>query len=88
MDRKVKVWNGSPEENGICRLSSSQIKDKLKIPFPLDSIKQFHQGTNAYECILAEDPEFKKYACLTFDDIGVLYGYIEKLIYQCKEWKK
>lgn len=85
-DRKVKIWNGSPEEAGICRMSTVDLKQKTGILLPTFMMKKIHQGTTRSECIQATDLAFQKYACLTFDDLGVLYDYIEKLIYSCKKW--
>ena len=84
MDRKVKIWNGAPEEIGICRMSTKHLAYKINgVEFLL---KSYHKGSNAYECIGASTDEFKKYACLTFSDLAVINGYIEKLIYSCKKW--
>lgn len=87
MESKVKVWNGAPEEAGICRLSSKELRNKADLDFKLKEIKAFHQGTTLSECILATDPVFKEYACLTFQDMAVLNNFINKLILQCKEWR-
>jgi hypothetical protein len=85
MARKIKIWNGAPEENAICRMSSENLANKLEgVEF---LIKQVHKGTRANVCIDASDEKFKAYSCMTFDDLGVLYDYIQTLIYQCKEWK-
>lgn len=94
MERKVKIWNGAPEEAGICRLSTANLKNEIelnlpdgrKIQLPLKLFKKVHQGYLGTQCLQATDPSFEKYACLTFDDLGVLYDYIEKLIYSCKKW--
>lgn len=85
-DRKIKVWNGSPEYAGICRMSSKNLKRDGNLGVPLPLLKKIHQGTTGYECIQATDQTFKQYACLTFDDLGVLNAYIEKLILSCKKW--
>lgn len=85
-DRKIKIWNGSPEEVGICRMSSKNLKAEMHSNLPLPIIKKIHQGTTGYECIQANDVQFKKYACLTFEDLGVINAYIEKLIISCKKW--
>jgi hypothetical protein len=87
MDRKIKIWNGSPEEAGICRMSSAQLQDEAQLQIPVRILKRFHQGTTSMECLSASDPAFKAYACLTFEDIGVLNAYIEKLINSCKKWE-
>jgi hypothetical protein len=85
MPRKIKVWNGSPERNGICRMSTDDLAQKINaISFIL---KSSHKGTKSIVCIDATDEQFKQYASLTFTDLGVLHGYIETLIYSCKEWK-
>ena len=86
--RKIKVWNGSPEMAGICRMSSKDLKSAVNIPLPSQMIKKVHQGFIGMECMPSTDPEFKNYACLTFEDMGVLYDYIQTLLYSCKEWKK
>jgi hypothetical protein len=86
-ERKVKIWNGAPEEAGICRMSTQNLKSASGIQTPLFLMKKIHQGTTNYECMKAKDPAFEKYACLTFEDLGVLYAYIETLIYSCKEWE-
>lgn len=85
--RKIKIWNGAPEVGGICRMSSKGLKREVDLQLPLPLIKKVHQGFIGQECLAAIDPTFKTYACLTFDDIGVLYDYIQTLIYSCKEWK-
>lgn len=86
MERKIKIWNGSPEEIGICRISTAELAPKIDtVEFIL---KSYHSGTTDYDCIPADNEEFKKYGCLSFEDIGVLYKYIETLIYSCKEWKQ
>lgn len=84
MDRKIKIYNGAPEEIGICRLSTATLADKLNT-YPY-FLKQFHKGTTSYECIGAAEDRFKQYSCMSFEDLGVLYKYIETLIYQCKKW--
>lgn len=90
--RKVKIWNGAPEEAGICRMSTLDLKEEIEsiinkdMAVTLRQMKKVHQGTTSMECITATDQAFKKYACLTFDDLGVLYDYIETLIYSCKKW--
>jgi hypothetical protein len=86
MERKVKIWNGAPEEAGICRMSSKDLKERSGMTYPLKMIKKVHQGFIGTECIEATDEQFKAYACLTFQDLGVLNAYIEKLIYSCKKW--
>lgn len=92
MERKVKVWNGSHEEAGICRMSTEALKASVeehlnrKIKIPVSIIKKIHQGTISRECISASDVAIDQYACMTFSDLGVLYDYIEKLSYSCKKW--
>lgn len=96
MERKVKIWNGAPEEAGICRISSAKIKKNIERDFtqynqhvkiiPLPYIKAVHEDPKEAECLQATDLKFEKYACLTFEDLGVLYDYIEKLSYSCKKW--
>ncbi len=39
-------------------------------------------------CIDAYDDIFKKYACLTWDDVSIWAEYIEALKNRCKKWKK
>jgi hypothetical protein len=86
MERKVKIWNGAPEEIGICRLSTNDLSDKLNaVKFVL---KSYHAGTSRYECLPAEDERFKSYACLTFEDLGVMYAYIQELNFKCEKWAK
>lgn len=86
MARKVKVWNGAPEVNGICRMSTDNLATKLNgVEFLL---KRVHKGTKSMVCVDARDEQFKQYACMTFDDLGVLYDYIQTLIFECKEWKR
>lgn len=86
MARKVKVYNGAPEMNGICRMSTETLAQKIDgVEFLL---KRVHQGTKAMVCIDARDEKFKEYSCMTFDDLGVLYDYIQTLIFECKEWKR
>lgn len=85
-ERKVKIWNGAPEVGGVCRMSTPELKEKTQIKAPVFLMKRIHQGTKEVECIQATDEAFKKYACLTFEDLGVLYDYIETLIYSCKKW--
>lgn len=90
--QKVKIWNGAPEEGGICRLSSLNLKNGIEdiiqrdMAVTLKQIKKIHQGTTGMECLSAKDEAFKQYACLTFEDLGVLYEYIETLINSCKKW--
>lgn len=86
MSRKIKIWNGAPEQNGICRMSTNDLADKLNtISF---FIKPFHKGTKSFVCIDASNDEFKNYASLTFDDLGVLYGFIEEMQLKCEKWKE
>ena len=86
MARKVKVWNGAPEENGICRMSTENLASKIDgVEFLLSRV---HKGTKSFECLDARNDEFKKYSCMTFEDLGVLYDYIQTLIFECKEWKR
>lgn len=87
MDRKIKIWNGAPEEAGICRMSTADLAREAEIQIPVRILKRFHQGTTSMECIRADDESFKAFACLTFEDIGVLNAYIEKLINSCKKWE-
>ena len=84
MERKVKVWNGAPEEGGICRMSSASIAKLIKKPFK--EVRAHHLGTTDMECLDAREEQFKQYACLTFEDLGVIYGYIQALNQQCKKW--
>lgn len=86
MERKIKIWNGAPEENGICRMTTDDLADKLNTVNYI--LKGVHKGTRNYECIDARDEKFKEYASLTFDDLGVMYNYIQTLIFSCKEWKQ
>jgi len=39
-------------------------------------------------CIPAEDEKFKDFACMTWDDVGMIQEYISTLLYSCKRWKK
>lgn len=92
MERKVKIWNGAPEEAGICRMSTKDLKSNIEevigrdTKIPVRLMKKIHQGYIGMECLQATDQAFQQYACLTFEDLGVLYDYIEKLIYSCKKW--
>jgi hypothetical protein len=86
MERKIKVWNGIPETGEICRTSSVALASNVGgIAFVL---KAFHKGTFSKECISTKDEAFKKYGSLTFEDIGVLYDYIQALNYKCEKWSK
>lgn len=86
MEQKIKVWNGAPENASICRLSSSRLA--TKIGAPEFYLKAFHQGTRGLECIGTNEEQFKLYACMTFQDLGVLYEYIETLVTKCEKWPK
>lgn len=84
--QRVKVWNGAPEVSGICRLDSSKIASETIIPKRVVEpiIEAPKKGIS---CIPAASEDFKKYACMTFDDLSALYEYSEQLIRSCKQWK-
>jgi hypothetical protein len=84
MAQKIKVWNGAPEEAGICRSSTNDLAVKLETVSFL--LKQSHTGTTRKVCLSSTDESFKQYACLTFEDLKVLHDYIQTLIYTCKKW--
>lgn len=86
MERKVKIWNGAPEEAGICRISTQELANKLNTVSYL--LKPFHKGTKSIECLSASDDRFKQYASLTFDDLGVIYKLIETMQLKCEKWKE
>jgi hypothetical protein len=67
-------------------MSTKNLKNEIGINLPVALIKKVHQGFIGQECMLATDPQFMNYACLTFQDLGVLNEYIETLIFSCKKW--
>lgn len=83
MDKKVKVYNGSPEVGGICRGPNTMKKTKAikNSDFVIDN------KADSRECIDAYDDKFKAYGCMTFVDMAVLQKYTETLIKNCKKWK-
>lgn len=81
MEHKVEVWNGSPEEAGICRLTPKQVGDKTT------PIARYFIKSGSAQCIGAESEEFANYGAMTWDDIRVIQEYIETLINSCSKWK-
>jgi len=87
MRNPVKVWNGSPERGSICRINSDKVSQETGIPKNI--VKQVVANVSTQiDCIDAYDDQFKKYACMTFDDLGSLYEYSERLINSCQRWKR
>lgn len=94
-ERKVKLYNGAPEMNGICRLSRSAIKRfasrQLKTQAGKDSVatavkEGFAVDPKEIECVRADSREFARYGCYAFDDIGVILRWQEALLHTCEKW--
>jgi len=89
MPRKLEVWNGAPEEIGICRLDSLQVANKMTTQkarfFSRTNVKDI--DIKGFICIPAEDSRFKKFGCLTWVDITMFQTHIENLIKSCERWK-
>jgi len=85
MERPIQVWNGAPEEIGICRMS---VKDIAEATGNGEILVHRFADNKDYVCISANEVVFKTFGCMTFEDYGVLQRYIETLIDRCARWKK
>jgi len=84
MKQKIEVWNGSYEEQAICRLNPKAVS---KITGTHKFITKKVVKNKGFECIYADDPRFNQYGALSWDHIGVVQEYIEELINSCQQWK-
>lgn len=75
MEKTVKYWNGVPEMGAICTTKTG------------DAIIDRYITSGDNVCLYTNEEAFKKYGCMTHEDMGVIQAYIEKLIYSCKKWK-
>lgn len=84
MKKKIEVWNGSSEEQAICRLTPKKVSKKTGAhKFIVKKVVK----DKGYECIYADDPRFNQYGALSWDHIGVVQEYIETLINSCAQWR-
>lgn len=89
MERKIQIWNGSSEYVGIVRLSSDKAAVKAGATKYKAMAKMIIQDAPAgADFVSAYDHKFDGYAALTWEDINVLYKYIETLKNSCQQWKK
>lgn len=86
MERPVQVYNGAPEVGGICRLSGDKIA-RLAEVLKVSEERLRAELAEGVDCIDARDVRFQEFGCMRFDDMGVVQRYIEKLKFECKEWK-
>jgi hypothetical protein len=86
MPSKVKVWNGRPDQIGICRLDPDEVPGPIK-KYPTYIKKKLLAKIDGETCIHASESIFKKYGCMSWQDLGVVQKYIETLLYSCKKWK-
>lgn len=84
MEHPILVWNGSPENSGVCRYKTEELA-----PLLAGSTDYFDvQGaTRAYTCIKASSKDFRKFAGISFDDLGTILRYNETLKHSCRVWK-
>lgn len=89
MERPITIYNGAPEKDGICRANHEKLRQLLpELKNVPDAILRLAvKDIQGEECISATDERFKKFAALTFDDLGVYARYVETLIYSCNQWK-
>jgi len=96
MERDIKIYNGAPEVAGICRKNrvtvASNISQELKTSIAKEAVKKTLENNiapdTASDCVSANSADFKKYAGISFQDLGVILRYIENLTYSCERWKK
>jgi hypothetical protein len=95
MERKIKLWSGTPERNSVCRLSKEE-STQLAVALVANkfSKKYAHKIVNyalaedKLECVRADAQAFAAFAGITFQDLGVLLRYQEALLYSCERWKQ
>lgn len=83
MERPIEVWNGSPENGGICRINAAVLSRRLNIPEHILA-PILAEGV---DCIPANDERFKEFGCMTFEDMGVIRRWEETLLDRCEKWK-
>lgn len=95
MERKIKLWNGTPERSAMCRTAVTKAVAFARKHLKQDASKSYAGQVvraalvdDAVECIKSDDSKFAAFVGLTADDLGVLLRYQENLLYQCAEWKQ
>lgn len=95
LERPVKLYNGAPEVNGICRLTKPAIARIAKKALKTDDAKSQVNAVvkemfapDEVECIRADDRKFSNYGCYSFSDIAVMLRWQENLLYSCDRWKQ
>lgn len=95
MERKIEIWNGAPEYEGICRKTSPAVKEFIESESSRADIRNYSgqivatmlKADDGFVCIPASSEEFKEFGAIRFDDIGVILRYTETLINRCEKWK-
>ncbi len=95
MERPVKLWNGTPERQSLCRTSVDKAvafaKKHLARDLSKSSAAKYMRSAllqDAVECIGANQKEFAAFVALTAEDLGVLLRYQENLLFSCQKWKQ
>lgn len=94
MERPIKLYNGVSARSEVCRLSQAQIQQLTQPQVVYDSTKEMlaqaiphiFDEPPVLECIPANDERFDSMGAFTFDDLGVLLRYQEKLLNACEKW--
>lgn len=82
MERKISIWNGCPEQDGICRLDLPAVQAKAQALGASQAIQDWivvNIDGRKVDVIPAKGEAFKKYAGISFDDLGVILKYIDSL---------
>lgn len=78
------VWNGSPENAGICKIKNEETKKLMELNPEYFDAPGLSKPTT---CLKATDKPFQEYAGIKFVDIQVIQNYIENLKNSCLTWK-
>lgn len=83
MERPITVWNGCPELGGICKMMKPEVQAKAKELGAQEAAQDWIEvnidDKTKVKLIKADSPNFKKYAGISFDDLGVIFKYIDTL---------